>query len=245
MCTLFHFARTVCAPPPARGRQQVAPSAHARRCAANVARAACRAGRHANARYYLPAPQRVERVTVARAASRCHCRGWPYDRHRWQDRRRLAHDLLVRSGAHPDGADVAHHALLLHGRGHGTMVESAVLATPPLLPCTSWAWAAPRTRRSAPTPSVLALRVPTPPMLRLPGPSIWDFLRYFLALDSDLKTVEKAPTRPHAHTPATYSRPTLSPHTLAPLSHRPALTPPNPVTPLSHPAPHSHRCQGF
>ena len=89
-------------------------------------------------------------------------------------------------------------------------------------------------RRSAPTPSVLALRVPTPPMLRLPGPSIWDFLRYFLALDNDLKTVEKVPTRPHSrhllspHTLAPHPRPTLSPH----FSHHPALTPPNPA-PLS------------
>ena len=144
------------------------------------------------------------------------------------------------------------------------MVESAVLATPPLLPCTFYPVPAALGRTAlglgcstysggAPQPAqafkgntrCVAQRVPTPPMPRLPGPSIWDFLRYFLALDSDLKTVEKAPTRPHAHTPATYSRPTLSPHTLAPLSHRPALTPPNPVTPLSHPAPHSHRCQGF
>ena len=34
-----------------------------------------------------------------------------------------------------------------------------------------------------------------------PGPSIWDFGRYFLALDGDLKTVQKAPlvtrSRPH------------------------------------------------
>ena len=67
------------------------------------------------------------------------------------------------------------------------------------------------------------------------GPSIWDFLRYFLALDGDLKTVEKAPTL----SPARYI---LPPHTLTPHSH-PTLT-----SPHSHPAqpsptltaPHSH-----
>ena len=63
-----------------------------------------------------------------------------------------------------------------------------------------------------------------------PGPSIWNFLRYFLALDGDLKTVEKAPTRPPA-------RHTLSPHTLT-------LNPLHPAQPSPTLTPYSHRCQG-
>ena len=49
-------------------------------------------------------------------------------------RERLAYALLVWSGAHPDGADVAHDARLLHGRGQRTMAERRPLAAPPLLP---------------------------------------------------------------------------------------------------------------
>ena len=127
------------------------------------------------------------------------------------------------------------------------MVESAVLATPPLLPCTFYPVPAALGRTAlglgcsthsggAPQPAqafkgstrCVAQRVPTPPMPRLPGPSIWDFLRYFLALDSDLKTVEKAPTRPHRPRPtlSSHSRPTLSPHFhIAPLSPRPTQSP--------------------
>ena len=67
-----------------------------------------------------------------------------------------------------------------------------------------------------------------------PGPSIWDFGRYFLALDGDLKTVQqKAPL-------VTRSRP-HSPQTLAPLSHRPAFTRRLTLTPpKGQPAPHAH-----